>query len=104
MNSQVELDNLRALRGRLTAELDTSLYEIVWQDPISGRAKQSASLGIDGPERLAELTVWESGEAELQLGEISSGEITNEHLSLADAGQLTAITDRMRAWVTGDGG
>ncbi|MEV5979856.1 hypothetical protein [Streptomyces sp. NPDC052114] len=97
----MELTDLLALYDRLVAELDTSRYEVSWQGPVPGRVKQGASLSVDGPERLAELTVWETGEAHLQLGEMSDGHVTDEHLRLGDAGQLAAVVDRMTAWVTG---
>ncbi|MEU5684978.1 hypothetical protein DEJ48_16470 [Streptomyces venezuelae] len=100
----MELAELRTLYDRLATELAPSEYEVVWQGPAAERPKQAASLGIDGPERLAELTVWDSGEAQLQLGDLADGHVTEERLRLADAGELAAAVDRMTAWVTGRDG
>ncbi|MEV7195335.1 hypothetical protein AB0N81_26545 [Streptomyces sp. NPDC093510] len=96
--------DLRTLYDRLAAGPGTSGYEVTWQGAAPGRAKQGASLGVDGPERLAELTVWNSGEAQLQFGDLADGRVTDEHLRPADAAQLAAVVDRMVAWVTGERG
>jgi hypothetical protein len=57
-------------------------------------------LSVDGPDRLAELIVWETGEAQLQLGDVASGAVTDEHLRLVDADQIAQTVTRMKAWVT----
>jgi hypothetical protein len=98
----MELDDLRGWYTRLRAELDASRFEVGLQGPEAGRAKASACLSIDGPERLGALVVWESGEAQLQLGDVMSGQVTDEALWLADAGQLAAAVRGMVTWVTSE--
>jgi hypothetical protein len=54
------------------------------------------------PESVLEaIAQWESGEAQLQLGDVASGQVTDGRLWLADAEQLAAAVGRMTAWVVG---
>ncbi|MFF5494656.1 hypothetical protein [Streptomyces aquilus] len=98
----MDLDELCTWYGRLRAELDASRFELTWQPPIPNRSKQGACLGLDGPDRMGALTVWDSGEAHLQLAEVAGGEVTDEVLELLDAGQLAWAVSRMKVWVTGE--
>ncbi|WP_329336013.1 hypothetical protein OG866_18385 [Streptomyces sp. NBC_00663] len=97
----MDLDELRRWYGRLRAELDERRYEVTWQAPIASRPKPSACLTLEGPDRLAALTVWDTAEAQLQLAKVASGEVTDEVLELADADQLAWAVTRMKAWVMG---
>lgn len=96
----MELDDLRTWHVRLRSELDEARFDVGWQGPVAGRPKQSACLSIDGPDRLGELIVWSTGEAQLQLGEVASGEVVDERLQLSDSRQLAQVVARMKAWVT----
>ncbi|WP_329052726.1 hypothetical protein OG873_25215 [Streptomyces violaceus] len=97
----MELDDLRVWHIRLRSELDEARFDVGWQGPVADRPKQSACLSIDGPDRLGELIVWSTGEAQLQLGDVASGEVLDEQLQLIDARQLAQAVTRMKAWVTG---
>ncbi|MBC2907204.1 hypothetical protein H4N64_37965, partial [Streptomyces sp. PSKA01] len=48
---------------------------------------------------MAELTAWESGEAQLLLGDARSGEATDEALRLTDADALAHAVGRLRKWM-----
>lgn len=96
------LDDVRDWHLRLVAELDGTRFDAGRRGPDAGRAKQRVCLSIDGPERLAELVVWESGEAQLLLGDVATGQVTDECLSLAGSAQLTTVVRRMATWVTGE--
>lgn len=95
----MDLDELRRWYGRLRSELDDSQFEVTWQAPIPNRPKQSAWLGLEGLDGLGALTVWDSGEAQLQLAEVA----TDEVLEVTDEKQLAWAVARMKAWVTGEG-
>ena len=97
----MDLDELRTWYDRLHAELDDSQFEVTWEVPIPDRPKQSAGLSLEGPDRLGALTVWDTGEAQLQLAKVAGGEVTDEVLELTDADQLAWAVTRMKAWVTG---
>lgn len=96
----VPVDELGGWYERLRAELDPARYSVEWQGPAQGRSPQAAVLNVDGPDRLAQLTVWDTGEAQLALGDVPSGEVSDEHLRLADAAALAAAVSRMTGWVT----
>lgn len=96
----MDLGELRSWYGRLRTELDESPFDVTWQGPIAGRPKQSACLSLEGPARLGALTLWDSGEAQLQFADVASGEVSDEALELADAGQLAQSVARMKTWVT----
>ncbi|MFF8642483.1 hypothetical protein [Streptomyces sp. NPDC015345] len=70
------------------------------KDPTPGDPHRVRSLAQN---LLAELTVWGSGEAQLQLGDLADGHVAEEHLRLADAGELAAAVERMMAWATRQG-
>ncbi|KUN26553.1 hypothetical protein AQJ23_15450 [Streptomyces antibioticus] len=87
----MDLDELRTWYDRLRAELDGSRFELIWQPPIPNRPKQSACLSLDGTDRIGALTVWDSGEAHLQLAEVAGGEVTDEVLELRMPGSLRGL-------------
>jgi len=95
----MDLDELRTWYDRLRAELDDSRFVVAWQAPIPDRPKQSACLSLDGPDRMGALTVWDSGEAQLELADVASGEVSDEVLELTDSGQLAQAVQRLRASV-----
>ncbi|MBE8477824.1 hypothetical protein [Streptomyces justiciae] len=95
------LDDLRTSYDRLRAELEGTRFEVTWQAPTANHPKQSACLSLEGPDRLGALIVWASGEAQLQLAAVASGEVTDEVLELADADQLAWAVTRLKAWVMG---
>jgi hypothetical protein len=66
----------------LTAEFSPSPPE---------RANRSGVLAIESPRHMGQLQVWETGEAELSVGDIGSGSVTEEHL------QITSLADVERA-------
>lgn len=95
------LDELRAwfvdqqsaltLRG-LTVKLGVS--------PEGGRDKPSLCLDIDSPSRLGQLILWVSGEAELQLADVASGEVILRHLDITSRAALDDALESLLAWVT----
>ncbi|WP_328873143.1 hypothetical protein OHT76_25260 [Streptomyces sp. NBC_00287] len=72
---------------------------VTWRGPEPDRAKSSASLCAEGAARVAELIAWESGEAQLLLGDVASGEVTDEALQLTDPDALAQVVGRLRKWM-----
>lgn len=66
---------------------------------VDDRPKQSAWVAAEKRGRIADLTVWSSGEAEFIAGR--SGEIDiNEHHEFETVGTLDAILERLVAFVS----
>lgn len=70
-------------------------------DPPFARAKRSASATAIGSTRLARLTVWETGEAELDLGDSATGEMDQQHREITGSLGLADAVETMMAWVRG---
>jgi hypothetical protein len=75
---------VRDQQGVLAAEefvlrLDDS--RVQWQ-------KGSMTLALDGPDALGQLTVWDTGEAELHCAAVATGHVFSEHRQLASVGDL----------------
>ncbi|MFF1420717.1 hypothetical protein [Streptomyces sp. NPDC058280] len=70
------------------------------RSPDDGRNKASVWLTLESETRLAAVTVWDSGEAELDYADVASGQVHPEHrdlrthADLADA--MAALGDWMR--------
>ncbi|WP_051950663.1 immunity protein TriTu family protein [Actinacidiphila yeochonensis] len=66
----------------------------------SGWAKASMTVALDGPRAVGRLTVWDTGEAELEYGVIATGQVECEHRDLASARDLRQaladLTGRLR--------
>lgn len=97
----LQLDDLRSWYVRLRDGVDASAFAVGWQGPVSGRDKLSASLHIEGPQRLGGLTVWETGEAQLQLGDLGTGLVDDHTLRTADTAALAVAVSIMRQWAEG---
>ncbi|WP_327317253.1 hypothetical protein [Streptomyces sp. NBC_01235] len=97
------LDSVRAWHLRLRNELDPARFAVARHDsPDDGRNKHVVCLSVDGPERLGQLSVWDTGEAELDLADATDGEVRSEHLSVPGERQLARAVLKLRDWVTGD--
>jgi hypothetical protein len=86
------LDALQSWVDEQEAGLASNDIRISLTRGASGRDKESAWVDIDSPSRLVRLTVWDTGEAVLTVGDLATGgvvaeeqrEITSE-LGLEDA-------------------
>jgi len=66
------------------------------------RAKRSASLMISSPFRVVQLVVWDTGEAELMLGDVGSGELLEEHREITSHLGLQDATQTLLTWLEAD--
>lgn len=64
----------------------------------SGWGKASMTLALDGPDAVGQLTVWGSGEAELEHGEVATGRVATEHRDLASPEDLRRALDDLVRW------
>ncbi|MEU5417746.1 immunity protein TriTu family protein [Streptomyces sp. NPDC020667] len=80
------------LRTRgITAELRHS--------PEDGRLKNSAWLTAEAGNRAIQITVWNSGEAELDFMDLSSGDNRPEHRDLQTEQELHALLGSALDWI-----
>jgi hypothetical protein len=68
--------------------------------PEDGRGKPSLCLDIDSPSRLGQLILWTSGEAELQLADVASGEVVTQHHDITSRTALDDALESLVSWVT----
>ncbi len=87
------LGELRCWYERLRLEPGLT---VTWRGPEPVRAKASVCLCAEGPSRIGALTMWETREAQLTLGNVTSGEVTDECLHLIDAEALAEAVVRLR--------
>ncbi|WP_155353327.1 hypothetical protein [Acrocarpospora macrocephala] len=67
---------------------------VLWQLTIGpARDKAAAWVTCEDAHRATKLTIWTSGEAELDLGDLASGTITSVHYDLANSEDLAACLD-----------
>ncbi|GAA1717097.1 hypothetical protein GCM10009765_77030 [Fodinicola feengrottensis] len=64
------------------------------------RPKQSIQWVLEGPDRIGEIILWETGEAELSFASIKSGEIRPEHRSIKSASELEMALVAVLNWTT----
>jgi hypothetical protein len=64
-----------------------------------GRAKRSASLMIASSSRIVQLVMWDTGEAELTLGDVGSDELMEEHREITSHIGLQDATQTLLAWL-----
>ncbi|MFG2783830.1 hypothetical protein ACGFY7_39115 [Streptomyces prunicolor] len=60
------------------------------------------SLSLDGEERISQLTVWATGEAELERAEIATGLVRNDHYDLSSLEDLGQRLHDLLRWQRGD--
>lgn len=63
--------------------------------------KASLSLSLDREERISQLTVWATGEVELEHAEVATGLVSNEHRDLASLADLNQVLDDLLRWQQG---
>ncbi|MFI6702760.1 hypothetical protein ACIBJC_28100 [Streptomyces sp. NPDC050509] len=81
--------NLRA--AAIGCELDTS--------PADGRSKASAWVTLSAKARFATITVWDTGEAELDHVDVESGQFRPEHRLLQTEEDLVKALSGLLQWV-----
>jgi hypothetical protein len=63
------------------------------------RVKRSASVMIASSSRVGQLVVWDTGEAELTLGDVGSDEVMEEHREITSHLGLQDATQTLLAWL-----
>ncbi|WP_329138317.1 hypothetical protein OG552_30345 [Streptomyces sp. NBC_01476] len=63
------------------------------------RVKQSIQWVLEGPERIGEIILWETGEAEISFASIGTGEVRPEHRDIQTASELESALTAVFDWV-----
>nr|WP_229842930.1 hypothetical protein [Streptomyces tanashiensis] len=69
------------------------------RSPEDGRPKSSAWLTVETGDYLAMLIVWSSGEAELEYGNLDSGQTHQEHRDFRSQEELLDSIQTVLGWV-----
>jgi hypothetical protein len=93
------ISDLKAwFEDRKTTLIDLGL-RADFNDSPSGRAKRSAVLTVASAQRIAQLVVWETGEAELSLGDVGSKDVVEEHREITSKIGIRDATETLMAWL-----
>lgn len=63
------------------------------------RIKRSASVIVASSSRVSQLVVWDSGEAELTLGDVGDDEVVAEHREITSHIGLRDATQKLLGWL-----
>jgi hypothetical protein len=104
MNNEIGvLHDLRAWLDAHRSELAENGYQIDYSESPQDRMKRSASLMIASSRRVGQLILWETGEAELSLGDISSSEVSEQHREITSRIGLIDAAETIIEWLDENG-
>lgn len=66
--------------------------------PEDGRTKRSMWLDVEGPQRLGRLLLWDTGEAELELADVTTGEVNAQHHQVDTRADLDRAVKSLLDW------
>lgn len=93
------LTDLRRWFDDRTAGLAELGFQTEFAESPPDRVKRSVSVMIISASKIGQLVVWDSGEAELLLGDVGSGEVINEHREITSHIGLQDATQTLLAWL-----
>ena len=93
------LGELRTWFDSHQAALVRSGYNAEFTESPPDRDKRSASVTITSSRRVGQLVVWDTGEAELSLGDAGSAAISEEHREITSGIGLRDATEALVSWL-----
>jgi len=93
------LDALRTWFDAHESSLAHEGYQVEFAESPADRGKLSASVTVASPRRIARLVIWETGEAELSMGDVASADLTEEHREITSEIGLRDATETLVAWL-----
>lgn len=93
------VDRLRAWHDESLPDLEDEGVGVEFTEPAASRPKTSASVTLSSTHRIGKLTIWATGETELDLADALSGEVTQEHREISGKHGLLDATETLLAWV-----
>ncbi|MEO3765745.1 hypothetical protein [Streptomyces sp. B5E4] len=76
----------------------------VQRSPEDGRTKASTCMTLETDGHVAMLTVWSSGEAELECGDVAADRVRRQHRDLRTFEELLGAIETVREWIRTKGG
>ncbi|MDX6314121.1 MAG: hypothetical protein QOF44_3585 [Streptomyces sp.] len=71
----------------------------VQQSPEDGRTKTSTWMTLETDDFVAVLIVWSSGEAELEYGDVATGQVRQQHRDLCTFQDLLDAIETIHEWI-----
>jgi hypothetical protein len=93
------LDALRAWFDAHKSSLASDGYQVEFAESPPDRGKRSASVTAASARRIARLVIWDTGEAELSMGDGASAVVTEEHREITSEIGLRDATETLVAWL-----
>jgi hypothetical protein len=75
-------------------------FQVNFAESPSDRDKRSVSVTVASSQRIGRLVLWINGEAELSMGDVGSGAVTEEHREITSKIGLRDATETLVAWVS----
>jgi hypothetical protein len=94
------LDALRAWFYQHKEELDALGLDAALESAPLGREKSALWLTLDSGQYMGRITVWNSGEVEIECAEVATGEILQEHRELKSDVHIRLAADALVSWVS----
>lgn len=93
------LTDLRKWFDDRTAGLADLGFQTEFSESPPDRVKRSVSVMIASSSKIGQLILWDSGESELLLGDVGSGEVMEEHREITSHIGLQDATQTLLAWL-----
>ncbi|WP_327141156.1 immunity protein TriTu family protein [Nocardia sp. NBC_01327] len=77
---------------------DRGIKLTVSKSPYDGRTKESAWFDLEDETKMGRIILWDTGECELELADIPSGEVTAQHRSIASETDLNEALNALVSW------
>lgn len=95
------VDDLRAWFKDHWVALARGGYRLEFTESPRDRAKRSATVIIATSHRIGQLVVWDTGEAQLSMGDVDSAVIIEEYREITSNIGLRDATETIVAWLRG---
>lgn len=99
MNDADVLRDLREWFDERRVELVHNGYEAEFTQSPPDRMTQSAWVRVASARRIAQLVVWDTGDAQLSMGDVESGTVAEEHREITTQIGLRDATDALIGWL-----
>jgi len=94
------LNDLRVWFDAQEISLIDNGYHAEFANSPSDRGKQSASVTITSAQRIGQLVIWDTGEAELSMGDVASALVAEEHREITSEIGLQDAIQTLTTWLT----
>jgi hypothetical protein len=93
------LNHLEDWHTRHHQQVTTAGTTVTIEHSPPGRSKASIALSFDADPRLAQLIIWDTGEAELDLIDLNTGTHTPQHHDITTTAEVDHLITEILAWI-----